>query len=52
MNKNIGLETLEKVYTHRGSFKENKIKKENDCILFKASNGMNFGKIIEKINHT
>lgn len=30
----------------------NKIKKENDCILFKASNGMNFGKIIEKINHT
>lgn len=28
----------------------NKIKKENDCILFKASNGMKFGEIIEKIN--
>lgn len=27
----------------------NKIKKENDSILFKASNGMKFGEIIEKI---
>lgn len=29
----------------------NKIKKENDCILFKASNGMKFGEIIEKIQN-
>lgn len=29
----------------------NKIKKENDCILFKASNGMKFGEIIEKIHN-
>ena len=29
----------------------NKIKKTNDCILFKASNGMKFGEIIEKIHN-
>lgn len=29
MNKNIGLETLEGVYTHTGSFKKNKINKES-----------------------
>lgn len=29
--------------------KINQLKEENDCILLKASNGMNFGEILEKI---
>ena len=29
----------------------NKIKKENDCILLKASNGMHFGEILEGIKN-
>lgn len=51
----IAKETIKDVYefdnNEEASIKLNSIKMENDCILLKASNGMKFGEILEKIEN-
>ena len=47
----VNIEKVIECDTNSEAIKEiNGIKKENDCILLKASNGMKFGEILEGIN--